>query len=43
VYVTESKEAALGHSLMGGNVPPELPGLGVDRVAEQVKDVLERV
>ncbi|MBM3128090.1 MAG: ABC transporter ATP-binding protein [Chloroflexi bacterium] len=39
----EFKESALGHAILDGNIPPELSGIGMDRVAEQVKEVLEKV
>jgi ABC-type methionine transport system ATPase subunit len=39
----EFKESALGHAIMDGNVPAELNGLGLEQVAGQVKQVLERV
>ncbi len=39
----EFKQSALGHAIMDGNVPKELNGLGLDRVAPQVKEMLERV
>ena len=39
----EFKESALGHAILDGNVPAELNGLGLDKVAGQVKEVLEKV
>ncbi len=39
----EFKESALGHAIMDGNVPTELDGLGLDKVAGEVKEVLKRV
>lgn len=39
----EFKESALGHALLDGNVPTELNGIGLDRVAGQVKEVLEKI
>jgi hypothetical protein len=39
----EFKESALGHAILDGNVPEELDGLGLDGVAGQVRQVLERV
>ena len=37
------KDTALGRAIMDGNVPDELNGLGLDQVAGQVKDLLEKV
>lgn len=39
----EFKETALGHAIMDGNVPAELNGLGLDKLAGPVKQVLEQV
>ncbi len=39
----EFKQSALGHAIADGNVPKELNGLGLDKVAGQVKEILERV
>ena len=39
----EFKESALGHAILDGNVPEELNGIGLDKVAGQVKEVLEKV
>jgi ABC-type lipoprotein export system ATPase subunit len=39
----EFKQSALGHAIVDGNVPEELNGLGLDKVAGQVKEILERV
>jgi hypothetical protein len=39
----EFKESALGHAIMDGDVPAELNGLGLEQVAGQVKEVLEKV
>ena len=39
----EFKETALGHAIMDGNVPAELNGLGLDKLAGSVKHVLEQV
>ncbi len=39
----EFKQSALGHAIVDGNVPKELNGLGLDKVAGQVKEILERV
>ncbi len=39
----EFKESALGHAILDGNVPQELNGIGLDKVAGQVKDMLEKV
>ncbi len=39
----EFKESALGHAILDGNVPAELDGLGLDALAGQVKQVLEKV
>jgi ABC-type lipoprotein export system ATPase subunit len=39
----EFKETALGHAILEGNVPEELSGIGMDKVAGQVKEVLEKV
>jgi ABC-type lipoprotein export system ATPase subunit len=39
----EFKESALGHAILDGNVPPELNGIGLDKVAGQVKGVLEKI
>jgi len=39
----EFKETALGHAILEGNVPPELHTLGLDKVAGQVKEALEKV
>ena len=37
------KETPLGRAIMEGNVPEELNGLGLDQVAGQVKELLEKV
>jgi ABC-type lipoprotein export system ATPase subunit len=39
----EFKESALGHAILDGNIPSELSGIGMDKVAGQVKEVLEKV
>jgi ABC-type lipoprotein export system ATPase subunit len=39
----EFKESALGHAILDGAVPAELNGIGLDQVAGQVKEVLEKV
>jgi len=39
----EFKESALGHAILDDNVPAELNGLGMDRVAPQVREVLKKV
>jgi ABC-type lipoprotein export system ATPase subunit len=39
----EFKESALGHAILDGHIPPELSGIGMDKVAGQVKEVLEKV
>ncbi len=39
----EFKDTALGHKLQEGVVPSELNGLGLERVAEPVRDVLKKV
>ena len=39
----EFKESALGHAILDGNVPPELNGIGLDKVASEVREVLRRV
>ena len=39
----EFKESALGHAILDGSVPPELNGIGLDKVAGQVKQMLEKV
>jgi putative ABC transport system ATP-binding protein len=39
----EFKQSALGHAIVDGNVPKELNGLGLDQVAGQVKEILEKV
>ncbi len=39
----EFKQSALGHAIVDGNVPKELNGLGLDKVAGQVREILERV
>ena len=39
----EFKESALGHALLDGNVPAELSDLGLDKVASEVKELLEKV
>ena len=39
----EFKESALGHAILDGEVPDELNGIGLDKVAGQVKEVLEKV
>ncbi len=39
----EFKETALGHAILEGTVPPELRTLGLDKVAGQVKEALEKV
>jgi ABC-type lipoprotein export system ATPase subunit len=39
----EFKETALGHALLEGNVPSELIGLGLDKLAESVREVLKKV
>jgi ABC-type lipoprotein export system ATPase subunit len=39
----EFKESALGHAIMEDAVPAELNGIGLDQVAEQVREVLKRV
>jgi ABC-type lipoprotein export system ATPase subunit len=39
----EFKESALGHAILDGNVPQELNGIGMDKVAPQVKEVLEKI
>lgn len=39
----EFKETALGHALLDGNVPTELNGLGLDKLAEPVREVLKRI
>ncbi len=43
VDLKEFKESTLGHAILDGNVPPELHAIGLDKVAEQVKAVLEKV
>ena len=39
----EFKESALGHAIMDDNVPAELNGLGIDKIAGQVREVLRKV
>ncbi|MBI5305029.1 MAG: ABC transporter ATP-binding protein [Chloroflexi bacterium] len=39
----EFKESALGHAILDGAVPEELRGLGLERVAGEVKAMLEKV
>jgi len=39
----EFKETALGHAILEGTVPPELHALGLDKLAGQVKEALEKV
>lgn len=39
----EFKETALGHAILDGAVPKELNGLGLDRIAGQVKNILDKV
>ena len=39
----EFKETALGHAIMDDNVPEELNGLGLDKLAGPVKALLEKV
>jgi ABC-type lipoprotein export system ATPase subunit len=39
----EFKESALGHAIMDGNLPKEIAGLGLEQVAESVRQVLNRV
>ncbi len=39
----EFKESALGHAIMDGNVPAELNGLGLEQVAEPVREMLKKV
>jgi len=39
----EFKESALGHAILDGNVPQELNGLGLDKVANDVREVLKKV
>ncbi|MBI5035317.1 MAG: ABC transporter ATP-binding protein [Chloroflexi bacterium] len=39
----EFKETALGHAILDDEVPAELNGLGVDKIAEQVREVLRKV
>jgi ABC-type lipoprotein export system ATPase subunit len=39
----EFKQSALGHAILDGAVPAELNGIGLDQVAGQVKEVLEKV
>ncbi|MBI3538548.1 MAG: ABC transporter ATP-binding protein [Chloroflexi bacterium] len=39
----EFKETALGHALMQGKISEEMKDLGLDRAAEQVREVLKRV
>jgi len=39
----EFKESALGQALLRGSVPPELRTLGLEQVAGQMKQVLEKV
>ncbi len=43
VDLKEFKETALGHALMDGNIPEELGGLGLEKVAGGVREVLKRV
>jgi ABC-type lipoprotein export system ATPase subunit len=43
VDLKEFKESALGHAIMDGTLPQELNGLGLDKLAGQVKEVLEKV
>jgi ABC-type lipoprotein export system ATPase subunit len=37
------KESALGHAILDDQVPDELNGIGLDKVARQVREVLEKV
>ena len=37
------KESALGHAILDDNVPAELNGLGIDKIAGQVREVLKKV
>lgn len=39
----EFKETALGHAILDGTVPSELAGLGLERIAEPVRLVLNKV
>ncbi len=39
----EFKETALGHAIMEGALPKEISGLGLEQVAEPVRQVLKRV
>ncbi|MCI0477024.1 MAG: ABC transporter ATP-binding protein [Anaerolineales bacterium] len=39
----EFKESALGHAILEGNLAPELNQVGLDKVAGQMKAVLEKV
>ena len=37
------KESALGHAILDDNVPAELNGLGIDKIAGQVREVLKKI
>ncbi len=39
----EFKQSALGHAILDGHVPEDLNGLGLDRVAAEVKGILDKV
>jgi ABC-type lipoprotein export system ATPase subunit len=39
----EFKESALGHAILDGKVPAELNGLGLEQVAEPVREMLKKV
>jgi ABC-type lipoprotein export system ATPase subunit len=39
----EFKESALGHAILDDAVPAELNGLGIDKIAGQVREVLKKV